>query len=445
MASLSQSGIPHPLPGLNDLGTCISYGERLKEEIQFLWPNFTLRMEQHALLMVADRKHFGNSGALSTSRIPSSLKRQLEEASPFCKHYWMHHLLPHQPDDVWKHALRRPPIYRPNLTLEDYQEADWETISQKIYYDQHFRTNPELKTLSLGQGEVRKCMERDQFSCVVTHTKSDRLFPFIPIGWNNSVDNNNATGNLEEVCLAMADVNLMKHILSVFELGRSHKAWNLICVNPDLYTCLISGFCGFKYHETIPIEGEGGQTDGKVQVVLVFYWMPQGIKARFNEEADAVDLEDIARAFNNFTQPPLSYPKQGPVPRSGDKVHLPMTREDAEKLMSAVKVHWACVLYLVLCGGTGQPQYLTGMDQSDGSLQPRDEEFARQKAGGAMLGQPMVQRSISSAGPSSSKAPEDRSSDQSSGAPSVFSSTGRRTDTDHSSAGGSSLGERSSK
>lgn len=357
----------------------------------------------------------------------------------------MHHLLPHQPEDIWKHALHRPPIYRPDLTLEDYQEADWETISQKIYYDMRFNTDPKLETVSLDQGEVRKCMERDQGSCVVTQTKATKTFPFIPLEWNNSVENSNATGNLEEVCLAMTDVNMMKHILSVSELGRSHKAWNLICVSPDLYTALISGFCGFKYHDTIPIEGEGGQTGGKVQVVLLFYWMPQGIKARFNEETDAVDLEDIVIAFNNFTYPPLPYPKQGPVPRSGDKVHLPMTREDAEKLKSAAKVHWACVLYLALCGGTGQPQYLTGMDQSDGSLQPRDEEFARQKAGEAALEQTITQRSIRSAGPSSSKAPGDRSSDQSSGAPSVFSSTGRRTDTDHTSAGGSSRGEQSSK
>jgi hypothetical protein len=296
------------------------------------------------------------------------------------------------------------------LTLEDYREGDWETIAQKIYCDQQFNTDAKLEPVSLDRDEIRKCMERDQFSCVVTHTKSNTLFPFIPIGWNNGVDNNNATGNLEEVSLAMADVNLMKHILSAYELGRSHKAWNLICVSPDVYTGLISGFCGFKYHETIPIEGESGQSGGKVQVVLMFYWMPQGIKARFNQETDAADLEDVVRAFNSVTHPPPSYPKQGPVPKSGDKVHLPMTREDAEKLKSAVKVHWACVLYLALCGGTGQPQYLTGMNQSDGSLQPRDEEFARQQAAEAELGKEMVSRSISSAGSYGSKAPGDGSS-----------------------------------
>lgn len=86
MASSSQSGISHPLPGLNDLGPCIKHGERLQRKIQFLSPDFTMRMEHHALLMVADRKHFGKDGALSASDLPSSMKRQLEEASPFCKH-----------------------------------------------------------------------------------------------------------------------------------------------------------------------------------------------------------------------------------------------------------------------------------------------------------------------------------------------------------------------
>ncbi|KAJ4022966.1 hypothetical protein NW752_003422 [Fusarium irregulare] len=374
-----------------------------------------MRMEAHALLLIADRKHFGKTGALAINRTPSCLKRQLEGASPLCKHYWMHHLLPYQAADVWEHALYRAPIYRPNLTLEDYQDAEWETFSQTIYYAQRFRTDPKLETVSLDPDEVRKCLERDQSSCVVTHQTGVKVFPFIPMEWNNSVDNNNATGNLEEVCLAMTDVDLLDDIISAYELGKSYKVWNLVCVSPDLYSSLRRGWCGFKYHETIPIEGDGdgGQLGGKVQVVLVFYWMPQLSKARFNEVTDAADLEDIARSFNDFVsqgcKEPSFYPKQDPVPRSGDKVYLPMTSEDAEKLKSAVKVHWACVVYLALCGGTGRPQYLTGMDQSDGSLQPRDKEFALHQAAEA------------------SKAPGDRSSDPSSGTPTIFSSAGGRS------------------
>ncbi|RBR25377.1 uncharacterized protein FIESC28_01814 [Fusarium coffeatum] len=377
MASPSQSErkpvdqeIPHPIPGLNELGPRISYGRRIQGEIQFLWPDFTMRMEQHALLLIADPEHFEKHGSLSTNKPPPSLKRQLEEASPLAKHYWMHHLLPYQPADVWEHALYRAPIYRPNLTVEDYQDAEWETFSQTIYYAQRFRTDPKLETVSLDPDEVRKCLERDQSSCVVTHQTGAKVFPFIPIGWNNSVENNNATGTLK----------------NAYELGKSHKAWNLVCVSPDLYSSLRRGWCGFKYHETIPIEGDGdgGQLGGRVQVVLVFYWMPQLSKARFNEVTDATDLEDIARSFNDFVsqgcKEPSFYPKQDPVPRSGDKVYLPMIREDAEKLKSAVKVHWACVVYLALCGGTGRPQYLTGMNQSDGSLQPRDNEFALHQA-----------------------------------------------------------------
>lgn len=351
---------------------------------------------------------------------------------------WMHQLLQWDPEGVWDHAQHRPPIYRPHLTLEDYQEGDWETIAQKIYYDQHFHTDPGLETVSLDQDESLKCQNRDYKSCVVTDTKPFKLFHFIPLGWNNSVANNNATGNLEEVCLAMADVNLMKDILSVSELGRSHKAWNSICVNPDLYRALIHGYCGFKYHETVPVPDKDGRPSGNVRVVLVLYWMPQSIKARFNEKTNAVDLEDIARAFNSFTHPPPSYPKDGAVPRSGDLVNLPMTSQDAEKLKSAVKVHWACVVYLALCGGTGQPQYLTGMDQSDGSLQPRDEEFARQQAGEAQLGQPLVSRSLSSAGPPGSKASGD-GSNPSSGSKSSSSKQSKST----TSTGATSVSESS--
>lgn len=78
--------VPHPLPGLNELGPRISYGQRIQGEIQDMWSCFTMRMEAHALLLIADRKHFGKTGALAINRTPSCLKRQLEGASPLCKH-----------------------------------------------------------------------------------------------------------------------------------------------------------------------------------------------------------------------------------------------------------------------------------------------------------------------------------------------------------------------
>src|SRR6478736_6189082 len=103
---------------------------------------------------------------------------------------WLHHLLEVQRPGVWDHARPQQRISRPDLTLEDYQEGDWETIAQKIYCDQQFKTDPKLKQVSLHEDVVRQCMERDQFSCVVTRTKSDKLFPFIPLAWTDTVSNN---------------------------------------------------------------------------------------------------------------------------------------------------------------------------------------------------------------------------------------------------------------
>jgi len=344
----------------------------------------------------------------------------------------MHHVDPDQPKNPWELALYQAPIERPALTLEDYQEADWETISQRIYYDQRFRTNPQLDTVYPMDEELQKCLQRDRHSCRVTElTDQIMLFSFIPLRWNDSVANNNATGNLEESSRALANVNLMRHILSVRELGRSHMAWNMICVHKDLFKALSRAWCGFRYEETVP------HTDpNSVRVVLRFYWMPR-LPARVNQKTDAIIMEDLAASFNNFVAAgcprptTVYYPKEcvGPE-KSGDRIHLVTRKEDEESLKSAVKVHWACVVYTALCGAAGRPEILIGMDQSDGSLQFPDEIVAQALAFDATT----VKRT--SVG--------DRSSDQSSGAPTIFSSTGRRTGTDPS-ASGSSRGERSSK
>ena len=64
--------------------------------------------------------------------------------------------------------------------------------------------------------------------------------------------------------------------------------------------------------------------------------------------------------------------------------------EEAQKLKSAVKIHWNCILYTALCGGVGLAHFMTGMDQSDGSLQPRDEDYRQEVARDLRLGKTLT-------------------------------------------------------
>ncbi|KAF0637875.1 hypothetical protein FPSE5266_09426 [Fusarium pseudograminearum] len=345
--------------------------------VQRLYPDFQFRVEHIAVILLADLKHFEKGYALSEEVDPGTLKGHLEDVSPLCKHY-MHHVDPgNLRTETWKHAEDKSPTPQPPLTRKRIREKSWKVIEQSIYYDSRCETLPNLPVVRRSLAEERICFKRDGRACVLTGKKSDlTLFWFIPHTWNNSVGRNNATSNLLEMSVILADVDAFDDIFSATELGKTHKAWNMICVDRTLYRFLSTGWCAFKFQ--CAILGH----DGKFEVLLRFYWMPQ-LTARFNKPVNAFDMENIIKEFKAFVQsdcpPPPHYPKESPVPESGRLIRLIMTKEEARKIESAVKVHWACVVYTALCGGAGRSQFLTGMDQSDGSLVPRDKEFEQEK------------------------------------------------------------------
>ncbi|KAG8672667.1 hypothetical protein FPOAC1_005943 [Fusarium poae] len=373
----SSSGLAHPVPSLNTFRPRMGQTSKLTAMVQPLCPDFQFRVEQHALILLADLKHFEKGHALSVDLGPRGLRRNLDRASAFCKHY-MHHSDPDNlKSETWKHAEDKLPTVQPPLTSERIRGESWEEISRSMYYNQRFETDPDLPIVVRNRSEERICFERDGHACMLTGKKDDlTLFWFIPPTWNNNVDGNNVTGNLYFSGHILADVDLLDDILSVTELGKSHKAWNMICVDRTLYRFLSTGWCAFKFH------GTTRRHDGKFEVLLQFYWMPQ-LTARFNKPTNNFDMENIVREFKAFVQsdcpPPPHYPKESPAPESGYLIRLVMTQEEARKTESAVKVHWACVVYTALCGGAGRSQFLTGMDQSDGSLVPRDKEFEKAK------------------------------------------------------------------
>nr|CEG05265.1 unnamed protein product [Fusarium clavum] len=361
------SDIPHPIPSLTEhgLGPRLAVTTELLTEMQIFYPDFIMRVEQVALILIVDMREFDHDdGLLSTENwTPPDLKTRLLNASPFCKHYMLH-LNPNNLENYsWRHALYRAPLKQPEFTDELIEQADWETIKLSMYYEIRFETEPDLQDLSYPEEESAKCRKRDKD------------------------DHNDATGNLEGSCLDVADVDILDDILSATELGKSHKAWNMMLVDPELYEYLVQGLCAFNF-ETIeeiekPTTHDDDHNDEDVHVVLRFYWMPS-LTPRFNQVTTVEDMKTIATEFNAFialgSPPPDGFPESITTPKSGDLVRLLRTREEAQKLKSAVKIHWSCIAYTALCGGVGLAHFMTGMDQGDGSLQPRDEEFRQEAA-----------------------------------------------------------------
>ncbi|RBR25376.1 uncharacterized protein FIESC28_01813 [Fusarium coffeatum] len=269
------------------------------------------------------------------------------------------------------------------MSDEDDRNADWPTIARSIYWDSRFGTDPDLPTIAEAKPEeISKVCSRDKGRCMVTQSPEVKYFWFFPFTWNNSPPNNNATGNLEGASVDLADVDMLDGgLLIAAEIGKTHKSWNIMCIDRVLYDFVVRGWGGFRFEEA------GRPNDkGVVKVKLRFYWMPQ-MTGRFNREStNDKEMMDIANEFNAFVRAgcpaPPTYPKGADfkVPKSGQLFAVERDASDVERFTSVVKIHWACVVYTALCGGAGRPQFMTGMDQSYGHLEPRDEQFAQQKA-----------------------------------------------------------------
>ncbi|RFN53810.1 hypothetical protein FIE12Z_1844 [Fusarium flagelliforme] len=380
----ASSGLAHTFPNLLKWSDRSHLFEKISTAIQQRHPEWKIRVEQAVLVLFADEKLYGNKGPISVERVPDSqLKRRLECISPFCKHY-MHHLrFENLTDPSWQHAAYKPHVQQPELTTEFIHEATLEEFLQVGYYECRFQTDPDLPTISEANAEeISKARSRDKGRCMVTNCSNTKHFWFIPFTWNNSSPHNNATGNLVSSSEDLADVGMLdSNLLGVKELGKTHKSWNIMCIDRVLCDFLQRGWGGFRFEEA-------GQPNDKgiVKVKLRFYWMPQ-MTGRFNREAaNNNELMDIVNEFNAFVRagcpPPPTYPKSDDfkVPKSGQLVVVERNAGDVESFRCAVKIHWACVMYTVLCGGAERPQFMTGKDQSYGHLEPRDEQFTHQKA-----------------------------------------------------------------
>ncbi|KAL6921044.1 hypothetical protein FSHL1_005016 [Fusarium sambucinum] len=183
-------------------------------------------------------------------------------------------------DKNWYRGQARLPPNPKNPVNHALFNKDLDTIKATMYYDKCFKTKQDLDPVYRDMEQEEMCEKRDEGKCVLTGESKPRVFYFIPITWNDTVEHNNATGILKQGSVELAGINLLRapgNICSVKELGNSHKAWNMLCVQSDLYKHLSRGDCAFKFAGYTKLD------QYQVLVTLEFCWMPRMPK-HFNKD-----------------------------------------------------------------------------------------------------------------------------------------------------------------
>lgn len=293
----------------------------------------------------------------------------------------------------WSHAIPTQPGKQDRL----HPDMSPEQMAKSMWYRSCFKTGDAVSLPDdLSEKAESQCRKRDGNKCVVTGRPNPRVFWFIPRGWNDTADHNDATGNFEIGCYYLTKIDLLETISVSGELGNTHKPWNMICIDPVLYDFLVRGYCAFSY------VGARSLLDGTPNLNLKFFWMPK-LAPRFHQVMDLGEIDtfeltlnaDASTSFNigdndfgkelsvdldyfqRLNCPPapecedrMSQITDFPVISSGHDVWINMTAPEATLFMPVAKIHWYCVVFSAPCGGAGRAWHLTGMDQRDGSLQP---------------------------------------------------------------------------
>ncbi|QPC76683.1 hypothetical protein HYE68_007435 [Fusarium pseudograminearum] len=408
----SHATLPHPVPTsfpiacLEDhpLEKRYTHAKDIEKYIQKFQPDFRIRVEHFAAILLVPLQDFDKGGLFELKRAPQRIKARLDTIPPFCKHYMLHLNPSNRLDARWAHAKPEPVTKQPPLN----DEMSYDEIILSMKYRSSFKTCLASESPPTAEEEEVKCKKRDQNKCVLTGKPyNTSVFWFIPRGWNDTVQHNNATGNLQSGSMRLAKVPLLRDIHSATQLRQTQKAWNMLCVDNDVYDLLVRGLCAFKF-----IGKE--KLDGRFKVQLKFFWMPD-LPGRFNQIMDlnvikrceplnqpdghtdfnyakvrrenirelSVDLHVFQRSgcpqSPSDRYKPSANPNSSLKLMSGKDVYIEMSERDSELFESVVKIHWACVTFTALCGGAGRAWFMTGKNQVNGSLQPRDAEFKEEQ------------------------------------------------------------------
>lgn len=271
-------------------------------------------------------------------------------------------------DPLWQHAIPGPS--EPEMSDEELEECDIETFCKAIHRRYRFSALEHLQPVRRNRSTVKteeaKCWSRDKGTCVVTGKSLPYIFYFIPFTWNDTVEHMNHTGDIRRGISDLGSRLLdgPNPPCNARALGGSHKAWNMLCIDEDLCRFLKNGLCAFKWLTNDPSPND------EVRVTLQFHWMPLlelrwGQKMNIKRRGARNDFRKLVEDIKNFDQGPQVTHKYGTVMdkygkplRSGQLIHITMSKQDAEQCRDAVKVHWACVVYTALCGAAGRPWLL---------------------------------------------------------------------------------------
>ncbi|KAF9776519.1 hypothetical protein IL306_005271 [Fusarium sp. DS 682] len=360
---------PQPLVSPDEISKRHEYAEQLEDQARTYSTHgdFHLSAQHVAAILTMDIQKFAPGKNLSM------------EPCEYDGRHWedMIHMLGRNAVDFASYALK------PDAELEDEPSlsegsVDSSDLEPEEVVERYTRTIPTLEDHVLDQAEGLKCRERDGNVCIVTGNSNPRTCHIIPFTWNDTKEHNNRTRDVKQGAHFLLFISMeldARFINNPFELGGSDKAWNQICLDPELYGWWAKGYCAFKYEGAQPIGEE------MMMVTLQFQWMPQVKKGpqrvmKIHSDRSDKDWKYLVRELDTFHAQGHPAPtvggttlrattKTGEPLRSGHLIHVKLSKDDAERFEIVITFQWYCILFTALSGAAGNPEMLSNDSYQD--------------------------------------------------------------------------------
>lgn len=151
----------------------------------------------------------------------------------------------------------------PQPTYSDVDSSDMDVDFEKLLR-RHARTIPTLEDHVRDETEATKCRVRDGNICVVTGKPNPKTYHILPFTCNDTVNHNNNTAYVRGGAGHLVTKDLLSqapYVSNSRTLGGSDKAWNQLCLDPELFSLWAKGYCAFKFMGSKDIsEGKGMAT-----------------------------------------------------------------------------------------------------------------------------------------------------------------------------------------
>ncbi|QGI68129.1 hypothetical protein CEK26_012087 [Fusarium fujikuroi] len=365
-----------PLVSLFESSKRFEHTKKLEATIQsdyaYLFPDFRLDFYHVATILTVPSKNLSHPFSLSIESClingrpyggnnHHEILERLKEIPPFCRHYMMNLGAADVAPEFQPYTLRDN---EPQPTYRDVDSSNMDVDFEKLLR-RHARTIPTLEDHLRDEAEATKCRVRDGNICVVTGKPNPKTHHILPFTCNDTVNHNNNTAYVRGVAGYLVTKDLLSqapYVSNPRTLGGSDKAWNQLCLDPELFSLLLR----------FQVYGLKDISKGKGMATLQFRWMPQ-IKKRSGTainihgtgpENDWLNLMAELDAFYCQYQPPPTIGgktlrvtnKAGEPLRSGHLIHICLPKEDVERLEVVISLQWCSILFMALIGAAGNPE-----------------------------------------------------------------------------------------